>query len=116
MQIDFSINVNDGSSQVKESLKSHGIASWNVEYISIFCHVPEGQSVQCMIDTGSGGVWFPMIAQGTFAGFDDFVSSGLVSFQIGATGLESFNMVRSSSSGQGTVNVMLVGAPESTTA
>jgi hypothetical protein len=113
MQIDFSVNVNDGSTQVKESLKAHGIASWEVEYISIFCHVPEGQRVQCMIDTGSGGVWFPMIPQGTFAEFDDFVCSKLVSFQIRDTGLESFNMVRSSNSGQGTVNVLVVGTPGS---
>lgn len=69
--------------------------------------------MQCMIDTGSGGVWFPMMAQGTFGGFDDFVCSQPVSFEIGATGFESFNMERSSDSGQGTVNVTLVGAPPS---
>ena len=78
-----------------------------VQYISIFCWIPQGQTAQVSIAV-NGGLWFAMFHQGTIQGYDDYVCSQMTQFTIPPGG-GNFTVVRSDTAGVGNLNVHLVG-------
>lgn len=83
---------------------------FEVSYISIFSRVPTGQFVQCSIDLGEGEPWFAMIPQGTFNNGDEYVCSHPATFVFRNGKAATFKVLRSGTTGTGTINVFLVGS------
>jgi len=82
--------------------------SFAVQYISIFCWVPQGQQAHCMINANAGGQWFALFPQGTFSGHEVYVGSQVTNFVIPPTGA-AFSVNRSTPTGASNVSIHFAG-------